>query len=81
MAQSFRVQFSGALHHVTARGNARQKICLDDADRHGFLELLAAAAKRAGIPVARASQIQTEIERDGVREPLKALSDYYKVRA
>ena len=40
MARPLRLQFSGALYHVTARGNARQKIYLDKEDRHRFLELL-----------------------------------------
>jgi len=31
MARPLRLQFPGALYHVTARGNARQKIFLDKA--------------------------------------------------
>ena len=41
MSRPLRVEFAGALYHVTARGNAREKIFLDDADRQTFLELLA----------------------------------------
>jgi putative transposase len=40
MARPLRLQFSGALYHVTARGNARQRIYLDKEDRRRFLELL-----------------------------------------
>ena len=40
MARPLRLQFPGALYHVTARGNARQKIFLDEEDRHRFVELL-----------------------------------------
>jgi putative transposase len=40
MARPLRLQFPGALYHVTARGNARQRIYLDAEDRHRFLELL-----------------------------------------
>ena len=40
MARPLRLEFAGALYHVTARGNARQKIFLADEDRHGFLDLL-----------------------------------------
>lgn len=40
MARQLRLDYSGALHHVTARGNAQQPIFLDDADRHRFLTLL-----------------------------------------
>jgi REP element-mobilizing transposase RayT len=37
MARPLRIEFPGALYHVTARGNARQAIFLDDDDRRLFL--------------------------------------------
>ncbi len=40
MARPLRLQFPGALYHVTSRGNARQSIFLDDTDRRLFLEFL-----------------------------------------
>ncbi len=40
MARPLRLEFHGALYHITARGNARQKIFLNEADRHLFLDLL-----------------------------------------
>jgi putative transposase len=40
MARPLRIEFAGALYHVTARGNAQQDICADDADRRQFLDLL-----------------------------------------
>ena len=40
MARPLRLEFAGALYHLTARGNARADIFLDDADRRLFLELL-----------------------------------------
>jgi len=40
MARQLRLDFPGGLHHVTARGNARQPIVLDDTDRQQFLSLL-----------------------------------------
>ena len=46
MARPLRIEFAGALYHVTARGNARQDIFLDDADRKDFLELLHRACDR-----------------------------------
>lgn len=46
MARPLRIEFAGALYHLTARGNARQAIFLDDADRQDFLELLARAGDR-----------------------------------
>lgn len=41
MARQLRLEFAGALYHVTARGNARQAIYADDQDRAHFLDLLA----------------------------------------
>ena len=41
MARLLRVQFPGAIYHVTVRGNERQLIFRDDPDRGRFLERLA----------------------------------------
>jgi putative transposase len=46
MARPRRNDFQGAFHHVTARGNRRQPIYLDDADRGRFLSFLADSVKR-----------------------------------
>jgi len=40
MARSLRVEFAGAIYHVTSRGNARQDIVRDDADREKWLDWL-----------------------------------------
>ncbi len=40
MSRPLRLEFPGAVYHVTARGNAGQAIFADDADRVRFLELL-----------------------------------------
>ncbi len=40
MARPLRLQFDGAIYHVTSRGNAREDIVDDDGDRHAFLECL-----------------------------------------
>ena len=40
MARPLRIEFAGALYHVTARGNAQEDIYRDDADRQQFLMLL-----------------------------------------
>ena len=34
MARPLRIEFAGALYHVTARGNAQEDIFGDDNDRH-----------------------------------------------
>ena len=41
MARPLRLEFPGAIWHVTARGNAREAIYLDDGDRRAFLAILA----------------------------------------
>lgn len=46
MARPLRLEYPGALYHVTARGNARQDIYLNDNDREGFLELLGSIIER-----------------------------------
>jgi putative transposase len=46
MARPLRVEFAGALYHVTARGNRREEIYFDDQDRQRFLALLAEVCDR-----------------------------------
>jgi REP element-mobilizing transposase RayT len=48
MSRPLRLQYAGALYHVTARGNRREAIFENDADRRGFLDLLAEVCKRLG---------------------------------
>ena len=40
MARPLRIQYPGAVYHLTSRGNARNNIFLDDADRQAFLKVL-----------------------------------------
>lgn len=40
MARPLRIEFPGALYHVISRGNERQKIVRDDADRQKRLDWL-----------------------------------------
>ena len=40
MARLLRVQYEGAIYHVTIRGNERRDIFDDDADRSRFVERL-----------------------------------------
>jgi putative transposase len=46
MARPLRLEFAGALYHVTARGDRREDIYLDDADRELFLSLLGEVCDR-----------------------------------
>ena len=48
MARPLRIEFPGAIYHITSRGNARQAIFLEDQDRHTFLETLAEVVGRFG---------------------------------
>jgi REP element-mobilizing transposase RayT len=51
MARPLRVEVIGGWYHVTARGNARQALFLDDRDRRQFLDLLSRLAPRFGVVV------------------------------
>jgi hypothetical protein len=56
MARPLRVEFPGELYHVTARGNGRLAIFVDDSDRERFLVVLASVVGNAAVPPsARAS--------------------------
>jgi REP-associated tyrosine transposase len=46
MARPLRIEYEGALYHVTSRGNARQDVFLDDEDRQKFLQNLAHVVER-----------------------------------
>jgi putative transposase len=48
MARPLRLEYEGALYHVTSRGNARESIFLYDEDRSRFLEIVADVVKRFG---------------------------------
>lgn len=48
MARPLRIEFPGALYHVTARGNERRPIFRDDGDRRMFLTFLGQAVTRFG---------------------------------
>jgi len=46
MARPLRVEYEGALYHITSRGNAREKIFLADGDRSEFLGVLGEVVAR-----------------------------------
>ena len=49
MGRPLRIEYPGALYHITSRGNERKKIFLDDGDRTTFLEILADYHRRYDI--------------------------------
>lgn len=46
MVRPLRIEFPGALYHITSRGNAKQTIFHDDKDRRCFLDILSAVVER-----------------------------------
>ena len=48
MLRPLRIQYEGALYHVMSRGDRREMIFLDDADRRAFLNALAQACEKTG---------------------------------
>jgi len=46
MARPLRIEFPGAVYHVTSRGNARQNIYNNDEDRQKFLSILTLVVER-----------------------------------
>lgn len=46
MTRPLRIEFAGALYHVTSRGDRQQPIFLNDGDRHAWLRILAAVCTR-----------------------------------
>ena len=46
MARPLRIEYPGAVYHITSRGNARHDIFLDDVDRTEFLRLVGQAVDR-----------------------------------
>ena len=48
MARQVRIEYPGAVYHCMARGDRREPIVRDDADREAFAELLGELAGRTG---------------------------------
>jgi REP element-mobilizing transposase RayT len=49
MARPIRIEYPGAVYHVTARGNERRKIFRGDKDRQCFLDTLIEAVEQFGL--------------------------------
>lgn len=49
MGRPLRIEYPGALYHITSRGNERKEIFLDDEDRIRFLEIIEEYHDRYGI--------------------------------
>lgn len=46
MSRPLRIEFTGALYHVTSRGNWREAIYLDEQDQTLYLEVLGEVCER-----------------------------------
>ena len=46
MSRSLRIEFPGAMHHITSRGDRREAIYLDDADRQQWITLFGQVCRR-----------------------------------
>ena len=46
MARPLRIEFPGAIYHVTSRGNRREPIFVDDVDRDVLLSVVATGLSR-----------------------------------
>ena len=46
MARPLRIEFAGALYHVTSRGDGQEAIYVPDQDRHVWLEVLGHVCER-----------------------------------
>ena len=51
MPRKVRIQYEGAVYHVMCRGDRREAIFADDADREMFLATLAQMCVRTGMRV------------------------------
>ncbi len=46
MSRPLRIEYPGAVYHITSRGNARERIYVEDEDYGGFLDCLCLVVKR-----------------------------------
>jgi putative transposase len=46
MARTLRIEYAGAIYHITSRGDRREDIVLDDEDRWLWLEVLSQVCSR-----------------------------------
>jgi len=46
MARPLRIEYLGAIYHITSRGKARKRIFLEDADRRIFLDVFGAVVEK-----------------------------------
>lgn len=87
MPRSARMVIPGVAHHVVQRGNRRQRIFFDDADRRAYLTLLAQACDRHLAACLAWCLLDNHIHlilvpacEDGLRAPLASVHTAYAQR-
>lgn len=86
MARPLRIQYPGALVHVTARGNEKRPTFLDDRDRRQFLELLAESVRRfdwilnAYVLMSNHFHLLLELTTESLSDGMKWLNGEYAQR-
>lgn len=48
MARPLRIEFPGAVYHITSRGNGRERIFFEEKDRKTFLDVLSVVVRKGG---------------------------------
>ena len=88
MARSLRLEFSGALYHVTSRGDRQENIFETDEDRHQFLTLVRRCllSPQLAMPL-REIESQSNSRDDAILKmyktrhyTLKQIGDYFGLR-
>jgi len=83
MTRPLRIEYAGAHHYVTSRGNERKAIFRDDSDREKFLELIGRVVEQFGIRVhayvlmSNHYHLLIETPRGGLNRALRYLNGVY----
>ena len=87
MPRAARIVIPGVPHHVVQRGNRRQAIFFDDADRHAYLALLGKACAMHGTRCLAWCLMDNHVhlilvpaDDDGLRAPLASVHTAYSQR-
>jgi putative transposase len=86
MARPLRIELAGGVYHVTARGDGREAIYLNDADREVWLEVLAQVCERfnwvchAGCQMTNHYHILVETPEANLAQGMRQLNGSYTQR-
>lgn len=84
MARLPRLVLPGIPHHVTKRGNRRERTFFEDGDYALYLDLLADGAQRAGVAISSYCLMPNHVhivavpsDEDGLRHPFRYVHRHY----